>query len=211
MLCTLLTPLLTYIYSIWFSSPHSGKERPSDISLDIIRIVEAVESLLGMPVLRFGEMKTQTFFLDLYISGFKQCYRRLSKKVDLSDARKKASKMSRKDLHRMSRNAISRHLHNRKIRLDRGKIEKIQLALENNKLSLSVTASDDVIESLFSNLTTPSTYASLHIPNLHKLKHGPQGGRAEDRTRRTYHRHLWQGTRDWCMTYRTHRCHRLQR
>ena len=116
--------------------------------------------------------------------------------VDLSDARKKASKMPRKDLHRINRNNVSRRLHNSKIRLDREKLEKIQHALENKKLSLSVTALDDVINSLFSDLAKPSAYASLHTPNLDKLKQVHESVTRSDATKDTRIRTIVAGHND---------------
>ena len=116
--------------------------------------------------------------------------------VDLSDARKKASKMSRKDLHRINRNNVSRRLHNSKIRLDRERLEKIQYALENKKLSLSVTALDDVINSLFFDLINPSTYDSLHTSNLDKLKQVHESVTRSDATKDTRIRTLVAGHND---------------
>ncbi|KAI4608056.1 hypothetical protein J4E83_009239 [Alternaria metachromatica] len=140
----------------------------------------------------FGKKKPQT----LSLSDCKQFYRSFSKMVDLSDARKKASKMSRKDLHRINRNNVSRRLYNSKIQLDREKLEKIQLALENKKLSLSVTALDDVVNSLFFDVTNPSTYDSLHTPNLDKLKQVHESVTRSDTTKDTRIRTLVAGHND---------------
>ncbi|KAI4687973.1 uncharacterized protein J4E84_004901 [Alternaria hordeiaustralica] len=188
-LSALLAPLIIYIYSLYFPSRHSGKDRPSDFSIDITWIVR---SLHGMRVWCFGKKKPQT----LSLSDCKQFYRSFSKMVDLSDARKKASKMSRKDLHRINRNNVSRCLHNSKIRLDREKLEKIQHALENKKLSLSVTALNDVINSLFSDLINPSTYDSLHTSNLDKLKQVHESVTRSDTTKDTRIRTLVAGHND---------------
>ena len=46
-LCALLAPLLTYVYFLCFPSRHSGKERPSDLSIDITWIVGSLHGIRG--------------------------------------------------------------------------------------------------------------------------------------------------------------------
>jgi len=167
----LLCAAFTFIYFLFLAPRHPGMNRRFDLTLGTSIVLKAIHSLESKMIYCFNKIDIGLKSLESNVTKEKKFSKRLSKKADLSDARKLASNMPRKHLHVITRNSFSRRLRKVENRLDQEQLETIQLAFKNNKLSPSVTALDNVITSLFTDLAARSTHITHHANNIDKLKH----------------------------------------
>ncbi|KAI4676492.1 uncharacterized protein J4E88_007410 [Alternaria novae-zelandiae] len=167
----LLCGAFTFIYFFFLAPRHPGMNRRFDLTLGTSIVLKAIHSLESKMIYCFNKIDLGLKSLESNVTKEKKFSKRLSKKADLSDARKLASNMPRKHLHVITRNSFSRRLRKVENRLDQEQLEQVQLAFKNNKLSPSVTALDNVITSLFTDLAAPSTHITHHANNIDKLKH----------------------------------------
>jgi len=158
----LLCAAFTFIYFLFLAPRHPGMNRRFDLTFGTSVVLKAIHSLESKMIYCFNKIDIGLKSLESNVTKEKKFSKRLSKKADLSDARKLASNMPRKHLHVITRNSFSRRLRKVENRLDQEQLETIQLAFKNNKLSPSVTALDNVITSLFTDLAARSTHITHH-------------------------------------------------
>lgn len=73
--------------------------------------------------------------LDTFTRDKNRLVRRVANKVDLSDARKSASRLPRKDLHRITENSLRRRMKHVQTRLDATQFKLVQQEMLNNTLA----------------------------------------------------------------------------
>jgi len=151
--------------------PHCPEARPPSNMMRVLSsVLRAVTSLSQVMDYRLSGVDKRLQNLETHNRAWEEYCKSLTKKVDLSNARKVTSNVSRKHLHVIARNATARHMRNLKIRLDAEQLRNIKLAFENKGLILSVTSLDEQIKAVVSEVAPSSEAAAYTKTNVEKLR-----------------------------------------
>jgi chromosome segregation ATPase len=158
---------------------HDRNKKPSAILAAVYALTYTVQSFKDALTHRLGLIDARLNFIeDNHNKRHDDLLKAISKRVDLSDARKVAPRMSRKQLHRIALDSLSRRMRNMKIRLDAQQIENMRLVFQNEKLVLSAATLDAQVEMLITKYSTPSITGQSNIEKLDNI--------LESETRKTY-------------------------